>query len=123
MSCDDDAPSHVPVDEASADAVLEPTPLRVYFGTCGWTEPGLISCKRFYPSGIRDPIDRLRFYARKLPSVEIDTTNYAFASDRRLVVIALLDCNGRFRAVQALNASNVLNARSATSALLNYTAG
>ena len=85
MSCDDDAPSHVPVDEASADAVLEPTPLRVYFGTCGWTEPGLISCKRFYPSGIRDPIDRLRFYARKLPSVEIDTTNYAFASEANLV--------------------------------------
>ena len=44
-------------------------------------------------------------------------------SDRRLVGVALLDCDGRFRAVQALNASDVLNARSATSALLNYTAG
>ena len=44
-------------------------------------------------------------------------------SDRLLVGVALLDRDGRFRAVQALYASDVLNVRSATSSLLNYTAG
>jgi uncharacterized protein YecE (DUF72 family) len=55
---------------------------RTLVGSCSWTDPTLIACGRFYPPGVNSPEDRLRFYARQFPLVEVDSTYYAPPSER-----------------------------------------
>ena len=74
----------LPPGDALARYAPSTTAVPVLFGTCGWMEPSLVSCKRFYPASAREPGDRLRHYARAFPSVELDTTNYAIPSAARL---------------------------------------
>jgi uncharacterized protein YecE (DUF72 family) len=47
-------------------------------GLCSWTDATLVSCGRFYPQrNCSSAHDRLEFYAKQLPCVEVDTSNYA----------------------------------------------
>lgn len=50
---------------------------RVRVGSCSWTDPTLIACKRFYPPGCSTAEARLRYYASRLPMVEVDSSYYA----------------------------------------------
>lgn len=54
----------------------------VNVGTCSWTEKTLQQSKEFYPSSVRTSQERLQFYAGHFPTVEVDSTYYAFGSER-----------------------------------------
>jgi uncharacterized protein YecE (DUF72 family) len=49
----------------------------IQVGTCSWTEKTLIQSGEFYPKGIKTAEDRLRYYASRFSTVEIDSTYYA----------------------------------------------
>jgi uncharacterized protein YecE (DUF72 family) len=62
-----------------------PEPARignVLVGTASWTERTLLASRAFYPVDVRTPADRLRYYARHFPVVEVDATYYALPSRR-----------------------------------------
>ncbi len=46
-------------------------------GTASWTDKALIASGRFYPPEVKTPEERLRFYARQFPVVEVDSSYYA----------------------------------------------
>ncbi len=50
-------------------------------GTAGWTDPTLIA-SGWYPPEARSPEQRLRFYARQFPLVEVDATYYALPAEQ-----------------------------------------
>jgi uncharacterized protein YecE (DUF72 family) len=54
----------------------------IYYGTSSWTDPTLLKSKDFYPSDVKKPEERLRFYAEQFPLVEVDATFYALPSER-----------------------------------------
>ena len=43
-------------------------------GTCGWSDPSLVECGRFYPGHVKTARDRLHHYSSTFGSVEVDTT-------------------------------------------------
>jgi len=47
---------------------------QVRVGTCSWTDRTMI--KAWYPPGLRSAEDRLRFYAARFDTVEVDSTFY-----------------------------------------------
>ena len=53
----------------------------IYYGTSSWTDPTLLKSD-FYPSDVKKPEQRLRFYAEHFPLVEVDATFYALPSER-----------------------------------------
>lgn len=55
---------------------------RIRVGTASWTDPSLIKCGKFYPTGCNSPEARLRFYAEQFPMVEVDSSYYALPSSR-----------------------------------------
>ncbi len=60
-------------------AQLAPRPVvvdNVTFGTAGWTDPSLLSCRAFYPPGTQKPQARLEYYAQHFSMVEVDATYY-----------------------------------------------
>ena len=57
-------------------------PAHILVGSCSWTDPTLISCGRFYPSGVTSAEARLRYYADQFEIVEVDSTYYAPPSVR-----------------------------------------
>ena len=57
-------------------------PARILVGSCSWTDPTLITCGRFYPSGVTSAEARLRYYADQFAIVEVDSTYYAPPSVR-----------------------------------------
>jgi len=62
-----------------------PMPARVgnvLIGTASWTERTLLESGAFYPPTVRSPADRLRYYARHFPLVEVDATFYALPAER-----------------------------------------
>lgn len=62
-----------------------PEPARVddvWIGTASWTERTLLESGAFYPAAVRTPADRLRYYARHFPVVEVDATYYALPAER-----------------------------------------
>ena len=62
-----------------------PEPARagnILVGTASWTERTLLQSKAFYPPAVKTPTDRLRYYARHFPVVEVDATYYALPSLR-----------------------------------------
>jgi len=61
---------------------------RILVGSCSWTDPSLISCGRFYPSGAGNAETRLRHYAQQFPIVEVDSTYYAPPTERNSVLWA-----------------------------------
>lgn len=70
----------------SADPEAPPTPARpvanMYYGTCSWTDRTLVESGRFYPPNVSSAAERLRYYARHFPLVEVDATYYAPPSQR-----------------------------------------
>ncbi|MFQ5574820.1 MAG: DUF72 domain-containing protein [Terriglobia bacterium] len=54
----------------------------IHVGTCGWTDPTLLSCGRFYPSKKMKAEDRLKFYAQVFDTVEVDSTFYVIPSEQ-----------------------------------------
>lgn len=46
-------------------------------GTCGWSDPSLLKCGRFYPSSVKSAEERLAYYSSQWPCVEVDTSTYA----------------------------------------------
>src|SRR5512140_2802802 len=55
---------------------------RILVGSCSWTDPTLIACERFYPTGVTSAAQRLRYYAGQFPLVEVDSTYYAPPTER-----------------------------------------
>ena len=50
--------------------------------TASWTDPTLVKSDLFYPPSIRTAEDRLRFYAERFNTVEVDSTYYALPAER-----------------------------------------
>ena len=51
-------------------------------GTASWTDKTLIDCQRFYPEEAKSAEERLRFYATRFATVEVDSTYYGLPSAR-----------------------------------------
>ena len=45
-----------------------------HIGTCSWTEKTLIEDGSFYPPQLKNPAERLNFYAQHFNTVEVDST-------------------------------------------------
>jgi len=52
----------------------------IEIGSCSWTEKTLIRSGEFYVKGIRTAEERLRYYAERFTTVEVDSTYYAMPS-------------------------------------------
>jgi uncharacterized protein YecE (DUF72 family) len=52
----------------------------VRIGTASWTDPTMTAAGVFYPKNATSPEARLRYYATRLPLVEVDSTYYALPS-------------------------------------------
>jgi uncharacterized protein YecE (DUF72 family) len=50
----------------------------VHIGTCAWTEKTMVDL--WYPKGVTSPEQRLRYYASKFDTVEVDSPFYALPS-------------------------------------------
>ena len=55
---------------------------KVKIGTCSWTDPTLTETDLFYPDKNMTAEERLAFYAKHFPIVEVDSTYYAPPSER-----------------------------------------
>ena len=51
-------------------------------GTASWTDASLVNSDLFYPASIRSAEERLRFYAERFNTVEVDSTYYALPAER-----------------------------------------
>jgi uncharacterized protein YecE (DUF72 family) len=51
-------------------------------GTCSWTDPTLLSSRRFYPDSARSAEARLQYYASQFNIVEVDSSYYAMPNER-----------------------------------------
>lgn len=51
-------------------------------GTCSWAEKTLLASGEFYPPDVRTAEARLRYYAARFDTVEIDSTYYAIPDQR-----------------------------------------
>jgi len=51
-------------------------------GTASWTDKTLIDCQRFYPKEAKSAEERLRFYATRFATVEVDSAYYGLPSAR-----------------------------------------
>jgi uncharacterized protein YecE (DUF72 family) len=54
---------------------------QIRVGTAGWTDKSLIA-SGWYPSDATTPEQRLRYYARRFPLVEVDSTYYALPAEQ-----------------------------------------
>lgn len=59
-----------------------PSAANIRVGTCSWTEKSLIASHDFYPPGVTTAEERLRFYASRFDTVEVDATYYAIPALR-----------------------------------------
>jgi uncharacterized protein YecE (DUF72 family) len=50
---------------------------KLLVGTTSWTEKTLIESGLFYPSAVKTPEDRLKYYASKFPVTEVDSSYYS----------------------------------------------
>jgi uncharacterized protein YecE (DUF72 family) len=55
---------------------------RIRVGTCSWTDPTLVSSRRFYPDSARSAEARLQYYASQFNIVEVDSSYYAMPNER-----------------------------------------
>src|SRR5205823_8180781 len=85
--------SPVPPVTHGADPLAAPPPLpslqrgpeparigNVLIGTASWTEKTLLASRTFYPPSVTTAEQRLRYYVRHFPVVEVDATYYALPS-------------------------------------------
>jgi uncharacterized protein YecE (DUF72 family) len=57
------------------------TALECRVGTASWTDPTLVKADLFYPPSVRTAEQRLRFYAERFNTVEVDSTYYALPAE------------------------------------------
>jgi uncharacterized protein YecE (DUF72 family) len=57
-------------------------------GTASWTDPTLLKSDLFYPSSVKTAEERLRFYAARFNTVEVDSSYYALISERNAAIWA-----------------------------------
>jgi len=55
---------------------------KIRVGTCSWTDPTLVSSRRFYPDSARSAEARLQYYASQFNIVEVDSSYYAMPNER-----------------------------------------
>ncbi len=55
---------------------------KIRVGTCSWAEKSLVESGQFYPRGSDSAEERLRFYASRFDTVEVDSTYYAIPATR-----------------------------------------
>jgi len=60
--------------------------MKYHTGTCSWAEKALIESHEFYPSDVKSPEERLRYYASHFDTVEVDSTYYAIPSPQNAVL-------------------------------------
>ncbi len=53
-----------------------------YTGTCSWAEKTLLACGEFYPKEVKTAEGRLRFYADRFSTVEVDSSYYAIPAKK-----------------------------------------
>jgi uncharacterized protein YecE (DUF72 family) len=63
-------------------------------GTASWTDPSLADSDLFYPPSVRSAAERLRFYAERFSTVEVDSTYYALPAERNAKLWAERTPNG-----------------------------
>jgi uncharacterized protein YecE (DUF72 family) len=63
-------------------------------GTASWTDPTLVKTDLFYPPSVKTAEARLRFYAERFNTVEVDSTYYALVSERNAQLWAERTPNG-----------------------------
>jgi uncharacterized protein YecE (DUF72 family) len=51
-------------------------------GTAPWTDASLVNSNLFYPPSVRSAEQRLRFYAERFKTVEVDSTYYSLPAER-----------------------------------------
>ena len=61
--------------------MTEPS-LQFLVGTASWTDPSLVDSDLFYPPSVHSAEERLRFYAERFDTVEVDSTYYALPAER-----------------------------------------
>jgi uncharacterized protein YecE (DUF72 family) len=54
----------------------------IRIGTCSWAEQSLIESGAFYPEGITSAEQRLRYYASRFDTVEVESSFYAIPAPR-----------------------------------------
>jgi uncharacterized protein YecE (DUF72 family) len=57
-------------------------------GTAGWTDPTLTAAGVFYPPDASTPDKRLRYYASRFPTVEVDSPYYALPTAKNAALWA-----------------------------------
>ena len=61
----------------------------IRIGTCSWAEKSLLESGEFYPPEARNAEARLRYYASRFDTVEVDSTYYAIPDPRTVWLWAL----------------------------------
>ena len=56
-----------------ASSVARAAAGRVLHGTCGWSDPSIVACGRFYPKSVRTAAEKLTVYSRTFACVEVCT--------------------------------------------------
>ncbi len=69
-----------PEPPAPPDPPLAPPPGRVRVGTCSWTDKTMLAS--WYPKGVTSAEERLRYYAERFDTVEVDSSYYGLPSER-----------------------------------------
>ncbi|MCZ7663930.1 MAG: DUF72 domain-containing protein [Thermoleophilia bacterium] len=62
------------------------TPGRIRAGTCSWTDRTMVEA--WYPPRVKSAADRLRYYAQRFDTVEVDSTFYGLPSERNAALWA-----------------------------------
>ncbi|MGQ9546535.1 MAG: DUF72 domain-containing protein [Dehalococcoidia bacterium] len=55
---------------------------KIRVGTCSWTDPTLVSSRRFYPDSARSAEARLQHYASQFNIVEVDSSYYSMPNEK-----------------------------------------
>jgi uncharacterized protein YecE (DUF72 family) len=52
---------------------------KVVQGTAGWSDASIVSCRKFYPPGVKNTVEKLHYYSRQgtFGCVEVDVSCYA----------------------------------------------
>jgi len=59
---------------------------KYFVGTCSWTDKTLLTEGNFYPAAVKNAAERLRFYVAHFNTVEVDSSFYAFPSERNALL-------------------------------------
>lgn len=62
------------------DSAPDSAPGRVRVGTCSWTDKTMVAA--WYPKGVSSADARLRYYAERFDTVEVDSSYYGLPSER-----------------------------------------